>query len=206
MLKRKCKITYIAHGATIYSDDYRLCSQENYPPLEEKGQEEIKKICEYIRCRGVRSDAIYSSPATRCIQSAQMISKVYKQDFEIVPELNSRNWGDWNGLTLDKVVKKYNLNYEDGIPSIIALTPENGEGIVDFNKRVDGIIHKIVDKNIGNRVIIVSGANVIQSVVATTLGVPPENQSRILIKTGSATQISYFDGWSSLIYSGFVPL
>ena len=40
MLKRKCKITYIAHGATIYSDDYRLCSQENYPPLEEKGQED----------------------------------------------------------------------------------------------------------------------------------------------------------------------
>ena len=44
MLKRKCKITYIAHGATIYSDDYRLCSQENYPPLEEKGQEEIKNM------------------------------------------------------------------------------------------------------------------------------------------------------------------
>ena len=135
-----------------------------------------------------------------------MISKVYKQDFEVVPELNSRNWGDWNGLTLDKIVKKYNFNYEDGIPSIIALTPENGESIVDFNKRVDEIIHKIVDKNIGNRVIIVSGANVIQSVVATTLGVPPEKQSRILIKTGSATQISYFDSWSSLIYSGFVPL
>lgn len=206
MLKRKCKITYIAHGATIYSDDYRLCSQENYPPLEEKGQEEIKNICEYIKRRGVRSDKIYSSPATRCIQSAQMISKVFKQDFEVIEELNSRNWGDWNGLTFDSIVEKYNLHYEDGIPSIIATTPENGESIVDFNKRVDATVHKIVDKNLGNRVIVVTGANVIQSVVATTLGVPPERQSRILIKTGSATQISYFDDWSSLIYSGYVPL
>lgn len=206
MLKRKCKITYIAHGATIYSDDYRLCSQENYPPLEEKGQEEIRNICDYILRRGVRNDVIYSSPATRCIQSAQMVSKALKQEFEIIPELNSRNWGDWNGLTFDSIVEKYNLHYEAGVPSIIALTPENGEGIVDYNKRVDETIHKIVDKNIGNRVIIVTGANVIQSVVATTLGVPPEKQSRILIKTGSATQISYFDGWSSLIYSGFVPI
>ena len=206
MLKRKCKITYVAHGATIYSDDYRLCSQENYPPLEEKGQEEIRNICEYIRKRGVRSDKIYSSPATRCIQSAQMIAKVFKQEFEVIEELNSRNWGDWNGLTFDSIVEKYNLHYEDGIPSIIATTPENGESIVDFNNRVDKTVHNIVEQNLGNRVIVVTGANVIQSVVATTLGISPEKQSRILIKTGSATQISYFDGWSSLIYSGYVPL
>lgn len=206
MLKRKCKITYVAHGATIYSDDYRLCSQENYPPLEEKGQEEIRNICEYVRKRGVRSDKIYSSPATRCIQSAQMIAKVFKQEFEVIEELNSRNWGDWNGLTFDSIVEKYNLHYEDGIPSIIATTPENGESIVDFNNRVDKTVHNIVEQNLGNRVIVVTGANVIQSVVATTLGISPEKQSRILIKTGSATQISYFDGWSSLIYSGYVPL
>ena len=71
---------------------------------------------------------------------------------------------------------------------------------------MDKTVHNIIEQNLGNRVIVVTGANVIQSVVATTLGIPPEKQSRILIKTGSATQISYFDGWSSLIYSGYVPL
>ena len=206
MLSRKCKITYVAHGATIYTEDFRLCNQENYPPLEEKGQEEIKKICEYIKKRGVKNDKIYSSPATRCIQSAQMIAKVYKQDFEILSELNSRDWGEWNGLTLDNIVKKYSIDYETNAPSIIAMTPENGEPVVDFNTRIDKVVQSLVEKNIGNRVIVVTGQNVIQSVVATTLGIPPEKQSRILIKTGSATQISYFDGWSSLIYSGYVPL
>lgn len=206
MLSRKCKITYVAHGATIYTEDARLCNQENYPPLEEKGQEEIRKICEYIKKRGVKNDKIYSSPATRCIQSAQMIAKVYKQDFEILSELNSRDWGSWNGLTLDNIVKKYSIEYGAKNPSIIAITPENGEPIVDFNNRVDKVVQDLVEKNIGNRVIVVTGQNVIQSVVATTLGIPPEKQSRILIKTGSATQISYFDGWSSLIYCGYVPL
>ncbi len=206
MLNRKCKITYIAHGATIYTEDFRLCNQENYPPLEDKGQEEIRKICEYIKHRGVKNDKIYSSPATRCIQSAQMIAKVFKQDFEILPELNSRNWGDWNGLTFDNIVKKYSIDYGENVPSIIALTPDNGEPIVDFNKRVDVVVQKLVEENQGNRVIVVTGQNVIQSVVANTLGISPEKQSRILIKTGSATQISYFDDWSSLIYSGYVPL
>ncbi len=206
MLNRKCKITYVAHGATIYTEDNRLCNQENYPPLEDKGQEEIRKICEYIKNRGVKNDKIYSSPATRCIQSAQMIAKVFKQDFEILPELNSRDWGDWNGLTFENIVKKYSIEYGENVPSIIALTPSNGEPIIEFNQRVDEIVQKLVEKNIGNRVIVVTGQNVIQSVVANTLGIPPEKQSRILIKTGSATQISYFDDWSSLIYSGYVPL
>lgn len=206
MLSRKCKITYVAHGATIYTEDFRLCNQENYPPLEEKGQEEIRKICEYIKKRGVKNDKIYSSPATRCIQSAQMIAKVYKQDFEILSELNSRDWGEWTGLTYENIVKKYSMEYGANAPSIIAITPENGEPIVDFNNRVDKVVQDLVEKNIGNRVIVVTGQNVIQSVVATTLGIPPEKQSRILIKTGSATQISYFDGWSSLIYCGYVPL
>lgn len=206
MLKRKCKITYISHGATIHSEDFRVCSLENYPPLDEKGQEEIERVCEYLRKRGVKNDAIYSSPATRCIQTARMISKVYKTDFEIVPEMTSRDWGDWSGLTLDKIVEKYSLKYDDDTPSIKALTPENGEGIVEFNKRVDDLMNSIVEKNIGNRVIVITGPHVIQSVVANTLNVPPENQSRILIKTGSLTQISYFENWSSLIYSGLVPL
>ncbi len=105
MYKRKCKITFIAHGATIYSDDFRLCSQENYPPMNEKGNEEINKICEYLKKRGVKNDKIYTAPATRCIQTAQMIGKAFKQDFEILPRLNSRMWGDWTGQTIDNIVK-----------------------------------------------------------------------------------------------------
>jgi len=206
MLKRKCKITYIAHGATIYTEDFRLCCQEKYPPLEEKGQEEIKKICQYIKQRGVKNDKIYTDPTIRSIQSAQIISKICKENFEILPTLLPRNWGDWNGLTIENIVKKNSFNYKEGVPSIMALTPENGEAIIDFNNRIDGLIKEIVANNIGHRIIIVTGQSVIQSVVAKTLGMSPEMQSRILIKTGSATQISYFDSWSSLIYSNYVPL
>jgi len=206
MFKRKCKITYICHGATVHSEDSRLCHDEKYPPLEEKGQEEIKNVCEYLKQRGVKSDKIYSSPAARCIQSANMVAKVFRQDFDIVQELNSRNWGQWNGCTLDKIVKKYGFTYDDISPSVLALTPDDGEGMVDYNKRINKVILDLVNKNIDSRLIVITGPNVIQSVVAATLGVSPEKQARILIKPGSITQISYFEDWSSLIYSGVVPL
>ena len=53
---RKCKITYICHGATIYSDEFRFSDAEYYPPLNEAGYEEVEKICEFLKQRGVKND------------------------------------------------------------------------------------------------------------------------------------------------------
>jgi broad specificity phosphatase PhoE len=51
---RKCKITFICNGATIFSEDDRFTDLENYPPINEKGQEEIERICEFLKKRGVK--------------------------------------------------------------------------------------------------------------------------------------------------------
>ena len=99
------------------------------------------------------------------------------------------------------VIKKYPNN-----PSFASLDFEDGESLTDFNNRVTKVIEDLVASNIGNRLIVVTYPSVIQSVVAHILDIPKESQAKVLIKTGSMTQISCFEGWSSLIYSGYVPL
>lgn len=201
MLKRKCKITFIAHGATIHSQEGIISDSEKYPPLTEHGHEEIRKVCEYIKKRGIRDNKIFCSPAVRCIQSAQDICKVYKQECEVLENLTVRKCGVLNGKSFESVIKQYPNN-----PTLAALDFKDGELLSDFNARVMKVIDNLVAENIGNRLIIVTYPSVIQSVVANILGIPPENQAKVLIKTGSLTQISVFDNWSSLIYSGYVPL
>lgn len=201
MLKRKCKITFIAHGATIHSQEGIISDSEKYPPLTEHGHEEMKKVCEYIKKRGIRDNKILCSPAVRCVQSAQDICNVFKQDYEVLEELKVRKCGILNGKSFNSVIKKYPNN-----PTLAALDFEDGESLAYFNARVMNTIDKLVSENIGNRLIIVTYPSVIQSVVAGILDIPAENQAKVLIKTGSLTQISVFDGWSSLIYSGYVPL
>ena len=104
---RKCKITFICHGATIYSDEFRVSDNEVYPPLNDAGQEEIDRICEFLKRRGVKNDIIYSSSAARTVQSAKLISKIYKQDFEIIEDLKPRMCGEWNGLTFDQIESQH---------------------------------------------------------------------------------------------------
>ncbi len=203
---RKCKITFICNGATLFSEDDRFTDVENYPPLNEKGQEEIEKICEYLKKRGVKNDKIYTSPATRSVQSASMIAKSFKQDFEIVEDLHPRKCAAFNGLTFEQIDEKYPDALDKMVNNPDVPTPEGAESVSDFIRRVNNSIDKIIEKNTGNRIIIVTHKDVIKAAVCGALNMPDSSLHRIYIKSGSATQISYFERWSSLVYCDFRPL
>lgn len=198
MFKRRCKITFISHGATVHSMDGIINDTLKYPKLNEFGEEEIEKVCEYLEKRGVAYDKIYTSPNSCCTQSAQIIAKLFNQK-AISIDLTQRNHGVWHGNFYTDLFKEYGRN-------VLTQTPENGESLLDFNNRVSNMIDKLIKENKGNRIIIVTTPEVIQSALAKTLDLEPENQHKILIKTGSLTQISYFEGWSSVIYSDYSPL
>lgn len=206
MFNRKCKITFISHGSTIYSEENRLSDVQNYPPLNDAGEEEIEKICSWLKNKGVKSDNIYSSSALRAIQTAQMISKIFKKEFEIIDELYARKRGVWSGLTFEQIEEKYPQMLEQLHKNPCSYCPENGETIIEFNERINAIVKNIVDNNTGKRIIIVTHPEVIQAAVSHAIKLPPEHQAKVYIKTGTATQISYFESWASLVYSGYVPL
>ena len=198
MFKRICKITFITHGATVYSLDGIINDTLKYPKLNDSGEEEIEKVCEYLQKRGVSYDMIYTSPNACCTQSAQIIAKIFKQKATPL-DLTQRNHGVWHGTFFADLFKEKGKN-------ILSETPEKGESIDDFNKRVDKVIKNIIKENKGNRIIIVTTPEVVQSALANALGISAKNQYKNLIKTGSLTQISYFEGWASVIYSDYQPL
>ena len=199
MLKRKCKITFITHGATVHTMDGILNDSDKFPKINDIGEEEIEKVCEYLTNRGVQYDKIYTSSSTRCTQSAQIVAKLFKKRITTI-DLPSRKLGEWSGQSFNDIYKEFG-------PRVISTKPKGGESIKEFNKRVGEVINKLVEENHGNRIIIVTTPDVVQAAVALTLNLTPENQFKMLIKTGSLTQISYFvDNWSSIIYSDFLPL
>lgn len=203
---RKCKITFICNGSTIFSEDYRFTDSEKYPPLSDKGVDEIEKICDFLKKRGVKNDKIYSSPAVRSTQSADMISKLFKQDYEVIEDLHPRKCGKFNGLTFEQVAEKYPDALEKMINETDKPTPDDAEAVSDFIKRVKISIDNIIKENEGNRIIIVTHRDVIKACVCSALNMPDSSLHRIYIKSGSATQISYFEHWASLVYCDYRPL
>lgn len=204
--ERLCKITYIAHGATIYTEENRLTDNENYPPLNEEGSEEIDKICNFLKIRRIKNDRIYSSSGQRALESAEIIAKIYKKSVEIDENLSPRKQGEWNNLTVDKILK----NNKDIIKTILKSPElplcEGAETIKDFVERIGEEIEKLIKNNSGNRIIIVTYPDVIQAAVVSALKLPPQTMFNFSIKTGSATQISYYKNSNLLKYSGYLPI
>ena len=199
MFKRKCKITFITHGATVHSVDGIISDSEKYPKLNDWGEEEIEKVCEILMGRAVQYHKIYTSSSARCTQSAQIIAKLFKKRITTI-DLPARKHGEWCGQSYSDIFEKYGTE-------AITKTPKGGESLKSFNKRVADTIYKLIEENRGNRIIIVTTPDVVQSAIAQTLELTGENQFKVLVKTGSLTQISYFEGeWSSIIYSDYKPL
>lgn len=202
---RKCKITFISHGATIYSEENRFSDKDNYPPLNENGVEEVEKICDYLKQRGVKNDKIYTSSAVRCIQTAKYISKIYKKLFEVI-DLPPRNCGSFSGINFEQLEVKYPELLQRLIYEPQKCTLDDAESVTAFIERVSSKIDELVKENGGNRIIIVTYPDVIKAAICDALDVPHSSFQHIYIKTGSATQISYFKSWKGLIYSDYTPL
>lgn len=203
---RKCKITFVCHGATIYSEEGRFSDAENYPPLSELGEEEMDSVCKYLKARGVKNDVIYSSPSVRTTQSAEFVGKIFKKDFVVVPELKARECGKWNGLTYNQIFEKYPGGFEKILSEPDKRTVADAESSVEFIERVKKVIDSLVEENVGNRIIIVTHPEVIQAAICAALDINADKLPKIFIRTGSVTQISYFEKWASLVYSDYVPL
>ena len=104
MLKKRCKITFVVHGSTIYTAANRFYEVGEYPPLDDNGREEIERLTMWLKKRSPKTDKIYTAPTLRSIQSANIISKSYEQSFEIIEDLITKDEGVWGGLSFSEIL------------------------------------------------------------------------------------------------------
>ena len=205
MSTKKCEIIYIRHGSTLFTEQKRFYVSDDYPPLNEKGKEEIKKLSEWIKNAHINIDLIYSSPALRSIQSARIIAKSLKKDFSILDDVCERRSGLWGGFTYEQIQEKYPELYQNYRKDPLNFQLEGLEKPVEVNKRVKKTIDFLLKNNPDKKLLIITHAGVIKSAVGQALCVPDENQEKICAPTGSATKIDYFSNSTSLVFSGYMP-
>ena len=103
-------------------------------------------------------------------------------------------------------MKQYPGGFEQILNEPDKRTVADAESSVEFIARIKKVIDDIVAQNIGNRLIIVTHPEVIQAAICASLDIPADKLPKIFIRTGSATQISYYENWSSLVFSDYVPV
>lgn len=154
----------------------------------------------------VKWDVIVSSPLLRCAEFAESLAEQEGVECDVIDALQEIDFGDWEGLSPDDLVKSDNETLNRWWSSPTTQTPPQGEDFHDFRARVLKSLKEITEKHKGKRLLIVTHAGVIRIILMYILGMQEENLFRLNVDYASTSTIRMFNDetgtWGTLISHG----
>ena len=195
-------IIFIRHGSTNFPED-RVYKGDNGPNLNTEGRLQAERLGGWIREGDIA--AIFVSPTTRTIETATPIVKTLELEYKILDDLKERGFGIWEGLTFREIEDQYPDGLEKWKRDPINYTPQDGESIIDLQKRVNDVVQYAMQEHRGKRVVMVTHMGPIRVAIAMALQIPLTNYRHVQIHPGSATRIDYGITAANLIYLSAIP-
>lgn len=147
-----------AHTSAVGSS---LSGRTDNVPLSEHGRQQLAALCYALR--GVRIDAIYSSPLERARATAQALADERGLTVSLRDELLEVDFGEWTGKTfveLDALPEWQTFNRRRSSAQI-----PGGEHAVEIALRATRTLEAIQRAHPGETVAVVSHAEIIRSAV-----------------------------------------
>jgi len=177
-------IYIIRHGDIDFKE--RIPGRLSGHHLSFTGREQAEWIAEYLR--EIKIDAIYSSPLERAVETVELLAKDHKLEIKTEQLLTEIDFGVWTGRRFDEMESEFGWIqlhfYRNGcfIP--------NGELMIQVQKRMIIAMEEICHKHRNATVVLVSHNDPIKSLLAFFLGVSLDLFLRIVINTGSISELS----------------
>lgn len=177
----KVSIDLIRHGEPVGGRKYRGARDD---PLSETGWTQMKQAV---------SDAgpwerIITSPLRRCRDFAVFLGDEHHIPVAVEQRFVELGFGAWEGLTGAQLRQRdpdcLRRFYQDPV----AHPPAGAETLAHFVGRVVPAWKALIERHVGERVLIVAHAGVMRAIIAHVLGMPPDRLFRLQI--GNATLLS----------------
>ncbi|MBC7254256.1 MAG: histidine phosphatase family protein [Actinobacteria bacterium] len=182
----------LRHGETEYHARQRLLGRLDIG-LNERGREQARRVVDFFR--GLKLDAVYSSPLKRCLETAAPVAEDQGLSIQIMEGLMEVDMGEWDGRTFEELfreegelVGKWMRN-----PSSVAIP--GGEDFGAVRDRVMSSLRDIASRHPGDqRVLVVTHGGPIRGILCEALGMDLDGMFRIQIDLASISAVKYFDG------------
>ncbi|MCX5699089.1 MAG: histidine phosphatase family protein [Candidatus Omnitrophica bacterium] len=158
------KLILIRHGITKWNKEGRYCGYKDVS-LSSQGKLEVIKLRKSLS--KINFDRIYCSDRKRALATRAILFG--RSDFTRVKGLREINFGVFEGLKHDEIVKKYPEIYKKWLIDPYKGRIPNAESMQVFKKRVKGAINKILCLNRGKTIAVVCHGGVIGIFVSCIL-------------------------------------
>ena len=159
------KLLLIRHGETGWSVRKKYCSFSDIE-LNEKGLRQAQRLHKKLSMEKVHS--VYSSDMKRTVGFAKIVFE--GMDVEVFTGLREMNFGIFEGLTYEIIMKQYAHIYQKWMNNPLSFTIPEGEGLKAAAKRVRKALREILSKNPDKTVAVFTHGGPIKILLCDILG------------------------------------
>lgn len=179
-------IILVRHGDNEWVKKHRLAGWIPGVHLNENGHKQAEQLAERLAHLPVK--AVYSSPVTRCRETADYIAKSHQQDVVEIEDIGEVRYGKWEGKKIKKLAKKREWHAVQFFPSRFQFP--DGEALRETQFRAVQALEKLTARHQKDTIVVVSHADLIKLVLAHYLGVHIDLFQRIAISPASASVLA----------------
>lgn len=179
-------IVLVRHGENDWVKKHRLAGWIPGVHLNENGHKQAEAAAQ--RLAHLPVTAVYSSPVTRCLETAVYVAKPHQRDIIELEELGEVRYGQWEGKKIKKLAKKKRWFAVQFFPSRMRFP--DGEALREVQFRAIQAIEKLSHQHPEELIVIVSHADLIRLVLAHYLGIHIDLFQRLAIGPASVSVIA----------------
>ena len=179
----------VRHGENDWVKKHRLAGWLPGVHLNETGRQQAQEAGARLASQPVK--AIYSSPVTRCVETAEYIAPHFSLPIILNEEFGETRYGEWEGKKIKNLAKKPSWQIVQFFPSRIRFP--GGEALREVQYRAVQAVEKLAARHKTETVVVVSHADVIKLVLAHYIGVHIDLFQRIAVSPASVSVLHLSD-------------
>jgi probable phosphoglycerate mutase len=176
-------ILLVRHGENDWVKKHRLAGWISGVHLNENGRLQAQAAADRLAHLPIK--AVYSSPVTRCMETAEYLTQPHKLQIIPLEEIGEVRYGDWEGKKIKNLAKNPLWHIVQFFPSRLRFP--GGEALREVQFRAIQSLEKLSVQHQKDMIIVTSHADVIKLVLAHYLGVHMDLFQRIAIAPASVS-------------------
>ena len=162
------RLFLVRHGATALTAEDRFSGAEGVE-LSAQGRTQAEGLGLRLRDAGIA--AVYSSPLSRAMDTARIVSKGWAATPIAIDGLREISHGHWEGLQRKEVEARFATEYAMWEQDPLTCAPSGGESGVAVLARALPAVKTIIDDHQGAKILVVSHKATIRLLLCSLLGI-----------------------------------
>ncbi len=181
----------VRHGQTAWNKEEIFRGRSDVP-LDETGLKQAGLAAQYFN--GMEIDAIYSSPLSRALQTAQKIAEFHNLKVQPLPGIIDMSFGDWEGRPHQEIREKDSKTYRQWVEEPHLVRLPGGESLDDVRVRTMAALEEVIRKHPEKTLVLVSHRVICKVLICAILGLENSHFWQITQDTTAINLIQYRKG------------